>query len=93
MSCTNCAATNRPAKRTFARAARTILPGIVLALMPKCPACIVAYAAIFTGLGISLTVATFLHVGLIVLCIACILLFATMTVLGWFASKRRSKTS
>jgi hypothetical protein len=93
MSCPNCATQNRSAKRTAARAAGAILPGIVLALMPKCPACIVAYAAISTGLGISLTAATYLWTGAIVLCVACIALFTTMAIFGWFAAKRPSKTS
>jgi hypothetical protein len=88
MSCPNCAPRNKSAKRTATRTAGTILPGIVLALMPKCPACIVAYAAIFTGLGISLTAATYLWTGAIVLCVASILAVAAMTVFSWISSKR-----
>jgi hypothetical protein len=35
-----------------------LLAGILLALMPKCPVCLAAYVALFTGLGLSLGMAT-----------------------------------
>jgi hypothetical protein len=35
-----------------------LLAGIAIALMPKCPACLAAYVALFTGLGLSLGLAT-----------------------------------
>lgn len=37
--------------------ARWCLPAALLALVPKCPACLVAYLAAATGLGLSLTTA------------------------------------
>jgi hypothetical protein len=91
MSCPHCAPETKSARRTFARVAGTILPGIVLALMPKCPACIVVYAAIFTGLGISLTAATYLWTGAIVLCVACMVAVTAMTVFGWISSNRSAE--
>ena len=42
-----------------------ILPATVLALMPKCPMCVAAYAAAFAGIGLSLSVASYLRTGLI----------------------------
>lgn len=64
----SCAAPSSPTKRAF-RFFRWILPGTILALMPKCPVCLAAYIALFSGIGISLPVASFLRTGLIVLCV------------------------
>jgi hypothetical protein len=50
-----------------------VLPSVLLALMPKCPACVVAYVALWTGLGLSLTTASFVRTTLLVLCVASLL--------------------
>lgn len=47
-----------------------LLPGALLVLMPKCPACMAAYIAMATGLGISLPAAANVRLMLITLCIA-----------------------
>jgi hypothetical protein len=47
-----------------------LLPSALLVLMPKCPACLAAYIAMATGLGISLPAAANVRVMLITLCIA-----------------------
>ncbi len=60
------------------------VPGAVLALMPKCPACFAAYIALGTGLGLSLTAAAYLRIALIVLCIAS---------LSWLAARRARQIS
>lgn len=39
-------------------------------MMPKCPVCVTGYVALFTGLGISVSYASFLRSALIVLCVA-----------------------
>lgn len=38
-----------------------VLPNAILVLVPKCPACLAAYVTLWTGLGLSLSVATYLH--------------------------------
>jgi hypothetical protein len=46
------------------------LPGVVLAGIPKCPACFAAYAALWTGVGMSMSVASNLRSALMLACIA-----------------------
>jgi len=50
-----------------------VLPSAILVLMPKCPACLAAHVALWTGLGLSLTTATYLRWALLFLCVASLL--------------------
>ena len=52
-----------------------VIPVAILAVLPKCPACLAAYVAIGTGIGLSLTAATYLRLSLIVACVASVIFF------------------
>ena len=89
-----CAGTSEKQARCPSRissAAGWILPAGGLALIPKCPACIAAYVAIASGVGISIPTASLMRTGFVLIC-ASSLSFAAIKLLsrqsGWRRFRR-----
>jgi hypothetical protein len=78
MKTNHCCENSRPAifVRRFIEVAGWIVPSTILALIPKCPACLAAYIALWSGIGLSLSSAMYLRTSLLVLCVGLILILA-----------------
>jgi hypothetical protein len=50
--------------------AKCSLPALILALLPKCPACLAAYVALGTGISLSVAAASVLRTTVIGICVA-----------------------
>jgi hypothetical protein len=55
-----------------------VLPSATLVLLPKCPACVAAYIAVLSGLGVSVATAAYVRTSLLILCV---------TAVAWLALK------
>jgi hypothetical protein len=72
-------------RRRGVEAVEWAVPGAILAVLPKCPICIAMYVALATGVGVSVSAATYLRTGTIVVCAASLLFLAVRTVWRQFA--------
>src|SRR4051812_24633475 len=89
MSTPLCCATSLRWRQRATEMAGWIVPGAVLALLPKCPACVVAYVALVTGMGISMSLASYLRISLIVACAATLSYFAFRLALRFFKHSKQ----
>ena len=64
-----------------------IIPSATLALLPKCPACVVAYVALATGIGISLPTAAWLRAMLVLVCVMSLVFIVARRLRSLFAPK------
>ena len=62
-----------------------IVPSAILALIPKCPICLAAYIALWTGLGLSVTAAASVRVLLIIVCLIALVVLAARQTRRLFA--------
>ncbi len=90
MSTRRCCQSTRPAGR-MRRVASWLVPGTVLALMPKCPMCLAAYVALGTGVTISYASAHILMRLLTLLCISALILCAARRLLKHIRQKSSLK--
>ncbi len=68
------------------RALSWIVPSVVLAALPKCPLCLAAYVALFTGFGISLAAAKFAWWAIGISCLVALVYVSATTVIGFIRS-------
>jgi len=74
------------ARRRYAWA-KCSLPTLILALLPKCPACFAAYVALGTGISLSVETASVLRTGLIGICVVT-LFWVFASALRWGMMRR-----
>ena len=75
-------------KRTIEDTVKMTVTAIVFALIPKCPVCLAGYIALGTGIGLSLTTATYIRMGLIILCIVSLSYFIAKQLYRYMASAK-----
>jgi hypothetical protein len=75
-------------KRTIEDTVKMTVTAIVFALIPKCPVCLAGYIALGTGIGLSLTTATYIRMGLIILCIVSLSYFIVRQLYRYMASAK-----
>jgi len=58
------------------RRAQWLFPATLLVLMPKCPLCVAAYIALFTGVGVSVSTARWIQILMLAICLTSLAYFA-----------------
>ena len=70
----------------FKQGLASLLSTLVLILMPKCPVCVAAWVTFFTGVGLSLAVAAWLRLFLIVASCLVMTLFVFLRLKHFFSA-------
>src|SRR5690242_5627784 len=68
-----------------------IVPAVGIVALPKCPACIAAYIALATGIGISIPAAAYLRSAIVAVCIAALSYLAAHRLRGMLAHASASR--
>jgi hypothetical protein len=85
--CCHAAPMTRTLARRCAEIARWVIPSAVLAVTPKCPACLAAYLAVGTGIGLSIATVAYLRMLLVVVCVAVLLYLAARRAVRFIAAR------
>ncbi len=67
------------------RGIQWLFPATLLVLMPKCPMCVVAYVALLTGIGVSMSAARWIQILILAFC------FTSLAYLALRYWRRRTK--
>jgi hypothetical protein len=73
--------------RRGAEAAGWVVPAATLALLPKCPACVAAYVALATGVGVSFSTAAYIRSSLVIACVAVLAFVAARGAIRWWRAR------
>ena len=76
-----CAAGTKTSGRRLGSFISWLLPAAMLVLVPKCPLCIMAYVALATGVGISVSTAAGARYAMIVSCIGLLVFMIVRSIL------------
>ena len=91
-ACTRCGNRLRRAGRGTSALAQWLVPGAVLVFMPKCPACLAGYVALWSGVGLSLSVASGIRHSLMVVSAGMLLFLVGRLALKLLARRRLRET-
>ncbi len=69
-----------------------LIPGATLVLLPKCPACVAMYVALFSGVGLSLASASLIRTSLLILCVLILSCLALVRLCRLAAQKERFRS-
>jgi hypothetical protein len=68
----------------------SVVPAVILVLLPKCPVCLAAYVAMVSGIGLSLPVTAHLRTLLVILCATSLIYFVARQIHRRFALRASS---